>query len=220
MPRRAGDRGAVDAGLPAQPAARRPPGRPTRRPGPSSARPGTSAVDGLPAAAGRDTDGIIAAAADGQLGALVVAGVDPADLADPRLADQALDAVPFLVSLELRQSAVTRRADVVLPVAPAVEKAGTFMDWEGRLRTFDAVLPTAAMTDARVLEAIAALMDVTLGTGDVAAIRRELGTMPASRSDRPAAPSVAAGTLPDAGERRGGAGHLAPPHRPGRAARR
>ena len=115
-----------------------------------------------------------------------MAGVDPADLADPRLAEQALDAVPFLVSLELRQSAVTRRADVVLPVAPAVEKSGTFMDWEGRLRTFETVLPTTAMTDGRVLEAIAALMDVTLGTGDVAAIRRELGAMPASRADRPA----------------------------------
>ena len=38
------------------------------------------------------------------------------------------------------------RADVVLPVAPSVEKAGTYMDWEGRLRTFEAVLPTAAMT--------------------------------------------------------------------------
>src|SRR5918912_1587721 len=97
--------------------------------------------------------GLSAAAA---LGALVVAGVDPADLADPRRAEEALDIVPFLVSLELRQSAVTRRADVVLPVAPAVEKAGTFMDWEGRLRSFDAVLSTAAMTDGRVLEAIAA----------------------------------------------------------------
>ena len=75
--------------------------------------------------------------------------------------------MPFLVSLELRHSAVTRRADVVLPVAPAAEKSGTFMDWEGRLRTFETVLPTTAMTDGRVLEAIAALMEVTLGTGDV-----------------------------------------------------
>jgi NADH-quinone oxidoreductase subunit G len=198
VPRRAGDRGAVDAGcLPNL----LPGGRPVTDAAARSELARAWHVDGLPEARGRDTDGIIAAAADGTLGALVVAGVDPADLADPRRADQALDAVPFLVSLELRQSAVTRRADVVLPVAPAIEKAGTFMDWEGRLRTFDAVLPTGAMTDARVLEAIAALMDVTLGTGDVAAIRRELGTMPASRSDRPAAPSVAAGTLPDVGER-------------------
>ena len=47
---------------------------------------------------------------------------------------------PFVVSLEVRESDVTRAADVVLPVAPVVEKAGTFVNWEGRLRPFDAVL--------------------------------------------------------------------------------
>ncbi|GID95515.1 NADH-quinone oxidoreductase subunit G [Amorphoplanes digitatis] len=201
VPRRAGDRGAVDAGC-----------LPNLLPG---GRPVTDAVaraelikawgveeGALPGAVGRDTDAIVAAAADGTLGALLVAGVDPADLADPRLAEQALDAVPFVVSLELRQSAVTRRADVVLPVAPAAEKPGTYMDWEGRLRTFEAVLNTTSMTDGRVLEAIAALMDVALGTGDVSSIRRELGSIPASRSDRPAVPAVAAAepAKPGAGE--------------------
>ena len=193
MPRRAGDRGAVDAGcLPNL----LPGGRPVTDTGARAELAKAwdveqSLLSGTP---GRDTDAIIAAAADGSLGGLLVAGVDPADLADPRLAEQALDAVPFLVSLELRQSAVTRRADVVLPIAPAAEKPGTFMDWEGRLRTFETVLPTDAMTDGRVLEAVAALMDVALATGDVATIRRELGSMPASRSERPALPAVAAAT--------------------------
>jgi NADH-quinone oxidoreductase subunit G len=169
----------------------------------------------LPSAPGRDTDGIVAAAAAGQLGGLLVAGVDPADLADPRLAEQALDAAGFVVSLELRHSAVTRRANVVLPVAPAAEKSGTYLNWEGRLRSFETVLRTTAMTDGRVLEAIAALMSVpsnhpaaaqdptkgiSLGTGDVMAIRRELGTMPATRSARPVAPAVAAVALPEPGE--------------------
>jgi NADH-quinone oxidoreductase subunit G len=94
---------------------------------------------------------------------------------------------------------VTRRADVVLPIAPAAEKSGTYMDWEGRLRSFETVLPTSAMTDGRALEAVAALMNVVLGTGDVMTIRRELGAMPASNSARPTAPSVAAGTLPKPG---------------------
>ena len=49
---------------------------------------------------------------------------------DPRLASDALDAVPFLISLEVRRSAVGRRADVVFPVAPVVEKPGSFVDWE------------------------------------------------------------------------------------------
>jgi len=58
-------------------------------------------------------DQIIAAAAEGQLSALVVAGVDPADLSDVRLAERAIDEVGFLVSFELRNTSVAQRADVV-----------------------------------------------------------------------------------------------------------
>ncbi|HWS35285.1 MAG TPA: NADH-quinone oxidoreductase subunit G, partial [Actinoplanes sp.] len=117
VPRRAGDRGAIDAGcLPNL----LPGGRPVTD---ASARAALSLawkIDAgvVPGAPGRDTDRIIAAAADGTLGALLVGGVDPADLSDPKLAEEALDAVPFLVSLEMRQTSVTRRADVVLPIAP------------------------------------------------------------------------------------------------------
>jgi len=183
VPRRAGDRGAVDAGclpnllpggrLVTEPAARAELGEAWDLP-----------TGAIPSQAGRDTDAILAAAAAGELGAMVVAGVDPSDLADPRLAEEALERVPFLVSLELRNSAVSRRADVVFPVAPVVEKAGSFLDWEGRLRPFEAVLHTTAMPDARILDAIAAQLGVSLGTGDVLSIRRELGALPATRSDR------------------------------------
>jgi NADH-quinone oxidoreductase subunit G len=201
VPRRAGDRGAVDAGcLPNL----LPGGRPVNDP---AARAELSLSWGvetgaLPSVPGRDTDGIIAAAAAGRLGGLLVGGVDTNDLSDPKLAEQALAAADFVVSLEMRPTAATRRADVVLPIAPAQEKAGTYMDWEGRLRSFETVLPSTSMTDGRVLEAVAALMDVTLGTGDVMAIRRELGSMPASNSSRPVAPMVAAAApaKPGAGE--------------------
>ncbi|MFG3703324.1 NADH-quinone oxidoreductase subunit G [Micromonospora sp. NPDC047670] len=198
VPRRAGDRGAVDAGcLPNL----LPGGRLVTEPA-ARAELGEAwdiAAGVIPSQAGRDTDGILAAAANDQLGALVVAGVDPADLADPRLAEAALDAVPFLVSLEQRMSAVARRADVVFPVAPVAEKAGSFLDWEGRLRTFEAVLNTGAMTDGRVLDALAAQLDVRLGTGDVLSVRRELGALPRTRTDRPAAPAVEPATVPQPG---------------------
>jgi NADH-quinone oxidoreductase subunit G len=184
VPRRAGDRGAIDAGLLPN---LLPGGRPVSDDAARAALSVAWGIDAgaLPGTPGRDIDRIIAAAADGTLGALLVGGVDPADLTDPKLAEEALDAVPFLVSLEIRQSAVTRRADVVLPIAPAVEKAGTYMDWEGRLRSFDAVLKSTAMTDGRVLEAVAALLDVTLNTGDVNRIRRELGSLPGTSEHRP-----------------------------------
>ena len=76
--------------------------------------------------------------ATGELGALLIGGVELADLPDPAAALAAIDAAPFVVSLELRESAVTELADVVFPVAPVVEKAGAFLNWEGRIRPFEA----------------------------------------------------------------------------------
>src|SRR5215470_13026653 len=107
---------------------------------------------------------MLAAAAHGELGALVVAGVDPADLPDPEAALAAIEMAPFVVSLELRAGAVTDRADVVFPVAAVAEKAGTFVNWEGRLGQFGAALSVpAARSDLQVLHAIADRMDVHLG---------------------------------------------------------
>ena len=120
IPRRAGERGAIDAGaLPTL----LPGGRAVTDAAARAEVARTWGVASLPAEPGRDTAQILAAAAAGELGALVVAGVDPADLPDPQAALQALEAAPFIVSLELRVSAVTDRADVVFPVAAVAEKA-------------------------------------------------------------------------------------------------
>jgi NADH-quinone oxidoreductase subunit G len=53
-----------------------------------------------------------------------------------------------------------------------------------------------------VLDAIAALLDVRLGTGDVNSVRRELGALPATGANRTAAPAVAPAepTRPGPGE--------------------
>src|SRR5580700_5438150 len=91
IPRRAGERGAVEAGaLPGL----LPIGRPVTD---ATARAEVARVWGkssLPAAPGRDTAAMIAAAADGELAALVIAGVDPADLPDPQAALRALEMTP------------------------------------------------------------------------------------------------------------------------------
>jgi NADH-quinone oxidoreductase subunit G len=190
VPRRAGERGALEAGcLPTL----LPGGRQVAEPRARAEMAGAWGLEAgvLDSRPGRDTDAILASAADGTLGALVVAGVDPADLAFVRVAEQALDQVPFLVSLEVRRSAVSRRADVVLPVAPVVEKAGSFLNWEGRLRPFEAVLPTGAMTDARILDTLASQLGVQLGCGEVAAVRAQLAALPSTQAPRVAAPQVA-----------------------------
>ena len=193
VPRRAGERGALEAGaLPSL----LPAGRPVADP---SARVDVAAVWGVPAVPalpGRDAAGILAAAAGGELGGMVVGGVDPADLPDPAAALAAVDAAPFVVSLEVRASEVTRRADVVLPVAPPAEKAGTFVDWEGRWRSFDLALRSMAFSDLRALDMLADAMDVPLGLRGVERVRAELAELDAWEGSRPEAPDVAAAEPP------------------------
>jgi NADH-quinone oxidoreductase subunit G len=190
IPRRAGERGAIEAGaLPGL----LPVGRPVTDP---AARAEVARVwdkGSLPATPGRNTSEIIAAAAAQEIQALVVAGVDPADLPDPDAALAALEMVPFIVSLELRTSAVTDRADVVFPVAAVAEKAGTFVNWEGRGGTFEEALPVPEVrTDLYVLGAIADLMDVHLGLPDQAAARAELAALGRWKGSRPEPPAAIA----------------------------
>jgi len=196
IPRRAGERGAIEAGaLPNL----LPGGRPVADPdavAPVALRWATT----IPPAAGRDTAGIVAAAAAGQLGALLVAGVDPGDLPDPAAARAALDAVPFVVSLELRRSAVTDYADVVFPVAAATEKSGTYLDWEGRSRPFDASLKdTGQLSDFAVLNALADALDVHLGLPDLRTARAELEALSGGYTGSVTAGSVAPGTAAQPG---------------------
>jgi NADH-quinone oxidoreductase subunit G len=194
IPRRAGERGAIEAGaLPTL----LPGGRAVTDQAARAEIARTWGVSSLPDQPGRDTSQILAAAAAREIGALLIAGVDPADLPDPAAALEALDATPFVVSLEQRVSAVTDRADVVLPVAPVAEKAGTFVNWEGRPGSFGPALPVPeARTDLQVLGAVADEMDVHLGLPDAAAAQRELDALVPAVVD--VAPSAAAATA-DAG---------------------
>ena len=198
IPRRAGERGALESGaLPNL----LPGGRPVTDPR-ARAEIGTAwDVVGLPDKVGRDTSAIIAAANSGGLGGLLVGGVDPADLVG---SDDLLDALTrtFVVSLELRTSAVTDVADVVLPVAAHQEKAGTFVDWEGRVRIFEAALTTKAMSDHRVLDLLADEMGEPLGVRTLAAVRAEMRALGPWTGDRAAAPVAEAVEVPslDAGQ--------------------
>jgi NADH-quinone oxidoreductase subunit G len=194
VPRRAGERGAIEAGaLPGL----LPIGRPVTDPAARAEVARVWNVGELPAQPGRDTAQIFAAAAAGELGALVIGGVDPYDLPDPAAVLAAIEATPFVVSLEQRVSAVTDRADVVLPVATVDQKAGTFVNWEGRGRPFDAVLKVpGALSDLRVLDALASEMDTHLGLPGPEVARTELTELGAYKGTRPQPPSVSSGARP------------------------
>ena len=213
VPRRAGERGALAAGaLPTL----LPGGRPVADP---AARAEIEAAWGaeLPTAPGRNGDAILAAVgtagADGStpgLAGLLIGGVELEDLADPAAALAAVTAAGFVVSLELRRSAITELADVVFPVAATVEKSGAFLNWEGRLRPFElAMNDTGLIDDGRVLDTLGVEMDVDLYTQTPAAAAGEIGRLGVwsgttavaitAGTDRPGTPATPGGPAADAG---------------------
>jgi NADH-quinone oxidoreductase subunit G len=155
IPRRAGDRGALDAGL--------------------------LPIDG------RNTSEIVAATGSAIKG-LVVGGVSPEDVDGDLLS--AIEKAQFVVSLETRHTDITAEADVVLPVAVVTEKAGTFRNWEGRDRSFAAVIPTpGALSDADVLSELARELGKSLSVTDFWAT----ATKPALKADAASVETVGNG---------------------------
>ncbi|WP_375433106.1 NADH-quinone oxidoreductase subunit G [uncultured Friedmanniella sp.] len=193
VPRRAGDRGAVDAGcLPDL----LPGGRPL---GDAAARIDTQTtwgIEALPTTPGRSANEMLSPALGDRLSALVVAGLEPADLADPQAALRTLEETDFVVSLETRASAVTERADVVFPVSLVSERSGTFVTWEGRERPFDAVFTAPnTMSDVRVLAALAEAFGTDLGFRTAEGARAELAELGRWEGRRGLKPRVEPGAV-------------------------
>jgi NADH-quinone oxidoreductase subunit G len=115
-------------------------------------------------------------------------------------------------------------------VAPVVEKAGSFVNWEGRIRPFEPSLQTNAYPDLRVLHFLADEIGVDLALPNAAAAGEELALLGQWGGARPSAPQVAPGRqsppgtgqavlaswrmLLDAGRLQDGEPHLAGTARP------
>jgi NADH-quinone oxidoreductase subunit G len=174
IPRRAGERGALEAGALGS---LLPGGRPVAD---AAARVDIAAAWGvaaLPTELGRTTAEIISSLAAGQLDAVVVGGIDAQDLPNSRAALDALKK-SFVVSLEIAPSSITDVADVVLPVAAITEKSGSFLNWEGRARAFDAAVEDSQnRSDVRILSMIADAMGESIMLGTVTAAAREFNQL-------------------------------------------
>ena len=187
IPRRAGERGALDAGcLPNL----LPGGRPVTDPAARDQLSDIWNVADLPAQPGRDSTAILSAAAHGDLDVLLIAGIEPADLTDPHDALAAIEATGCVISLELRESAVTALADIVFPVAPVTEKAGSFTNWEGHLRSFEPALTSNSAADLRVLQTLADELGIDLGFRTAAEAREEMTGLGTWEGPRPSAPAT------------------------------
>jgi NADH-quinone oxidoreductase subunit G len=174
IPRRAGERGALEAGAIGN---LLPGGRPVTD---AAARVDIAAawgIDSLPTQIGRTTSQIIDALSQNELDAVVIGGVDTNDLPNSSRTVEALKK-SFVVSLEIAPSSVTEEADVVLPVAAITEKSGSFLNWEGRARAFDeAVVDSQNRSDVRILSMIADAMGESIMLGTVTASAREFNQL-------------------------------------------
>jgi len=168
VPRRAGERGAIAAGA-----------LPNLLPG---ARPIEDAsarvdiatawsIDSVPTTAGMSTEEII----NSDLQAVLIGGVDPMDISSDAKVKLAKK---FIVSLEIRQSDITEIASVVLPVAAVVEKSGSFMDWQGKVRKFEAAVEQSLnRSDVRILSMLADEIGKPINLPTVKSAQNELNSL-------------------------------------------
>lgn len=197
VPRRAGERGALEAGA-----------LPRLLPGAHPVADSTArraiaekwGVIALPDKPGLDAAGMLDPGSG--LDAFLVGGVELADLPYPAAAIGALKTA-FVVSLEMRHGAVTELADVVLPIAAVAEKSGSFLNWEGRLRPFRTTLETSdALDDLRVLAALSQRMDRPIGlnhANQALAELADIGPWEGAR-ETPSAVRAVGRPQPEAGE--------------------
>ncbi len=125
--RRANIHGALDMGL-----------SPGMLPGRVSLEEGreafTEAWGQLPGSVGLDTAGVLRAAAEGRIQALILVGADPlADFPDRDLARRGVAGAGFVLAVDCFATDSVRQADVVLPAVSYAEKAGTTTNIEGRV---------------------------------------------------------------------------------------
>jgi NADH-quinone oxidoreductase subunit G len=190
IPRRAGERGALEAGALA---GLLPSGRPISD---ETARQEVAAAWGVDSQSlpqpGLSGSELIEAIASKKITALVTGGVEASDL--PNGADllNAIDSANFVIALGTHHSAITERADVVFPVAVVTEKAGTFMDWEGRAKPFGAAFREAlTISDAGVLAMLASACGQPF-VGETRALRSELASLGGWKGGRVATPTTPA----------------------------
>ncbi|MGH8004080.1 MAG: molybdopterin-dependent oxidoreductase, partial [Limisphaerales bacterium] len=91
----------------------------------------------LPDKPGRDIFGMLSAARERKLSALIVMGQDILfSFPDYHFAREALEAVGFIVVIDQFMTQTAKAAHVVFPAAAFVEKEGTYTNWERRIQRF------------------------------------------------------------------------------------
>jgi NADH-quinone oxidoreductase subunit G len=171
--RRAGDRGALRAGV-----------HPSLLPG-GRALDDADAVrsawgTSIPSEPGRDWRAILEACADRAVDVLYLVGVDPLrDYPDARLARRALENVPVKILQSLELGSLERYADAFLPAAAFLEKEGHMTTWEGRGQRIQRVRDPAGLSlpDWELFATLALACGGDLGFESLDELHEEMGKL-------------------------------------------
>jgi NADH-quinone oxidoreductase subunit G len=140
---------------------------------------------------------MLRAAAEGELGVLLLAGVDLVrDLGPRDLAEQALERA-FVIAIDHELNDTTHHADVLLPGVVHAETEGTFTDWEGRVQATHPAVPVGgtAQTVWELADQLAVRLGVDLGLATLGQVLAETEHWRARPPGR-RAPALPAATTP------------------------
>ena len=180
-----------------------------------------SAWGSVPAARGLDTAGILQAAVDHNIHALVLLGADPlSDFPDRGLARRALDAVAFTVAVDIFANPSVRGADVVFPAAGFAERPGTTTNIEGRVSRLGqkVTAPGTARADWMIAVELSFRLGSDLGFESIDSIAAEIERLAPSHAGLTpkvlATPGHRDGVVVPLGRPDGAAASRPPPSRP------
>jgi NADH-quinone oxidoreductase subunit G len=134
----------------------------------AAARVGGLDLGFLPGAGGRDLEGILGGAENGEIEAVYLLGADEIDMA--RLGKA------FVIYQGHHGDAGAHRADVILPGAAYTEKNGTYVNTEGRVQIARLACfpPGDAREDWTILRALSGLLERTLPYDNLGELRAKM----------------------------------------------
>ncbi len=139
----------------------------------------------VPKKAGLDTNGIMRAAAGGEIDVLILLGADPIlDFPDRELAREALANAGTVISVDILPNESVRSADIVLPAASYAERPGTTTNIEGRITTLGqkVTAPGVAWADWMIASELAQSLSADLKLESLEDIWHEIESLAPSHS--------------------------------------
>ncbi|MGH9244526.1 MAG: NADH-quinone oxidoreductase subunit NuoG [Acidimicrobiales bacterium] len=131
----------------------------------------------IPGERGLDAEGVLTAAAEGKIDALVLLGANPlVDFPDRDLASRALAGARAIVAVDIYLNESAAKADVVLAAAGYGETTGSTTNVEGRVSVLERIVtpPGTARDDWIIAAELAYRLGTDLGLESIDDIQREI----------------------------------------------